>query len=100
MNTQRAYEHQVSDLTKSLASLEGEIRRMEEERHGNLQDMAAVRDLCTRLEASKDQLQRQLTAKLLDYEKVSVLLLFVVAFLSVSFSILLPFCSQMHNKNT
>ena len=71
MNTERAYEHQVSDLTTSLASLEGEIRRLEKERHANLQDMAAVRDLCTRLEASKDQLQRQLTAKCLDYEKVS-----------------------------
>ena len=73
LHTERAYELQVSDLTKSLANLEAEIRRLEEEKHNGLQDLAAVRDLCTRLEGSKDQLQRQLTAKSLDYEKVGVL---------------------------
>ena len=71
LNTERAYEHQVSDLTKSLASVEGEVRRLENERHNLLQDVTAVRELCNRLEAGKDQLARQLTATSLDCEKVT-----------------------------
>ena len=70
LNTERAYEHQVSDLTKSLASVEAEVRRLENERHNLLHDVTAVRELCNRLEAGKEQLARQLTATSLDCEKV------------------------------
>ncbi len=70
LHSQHAYEVQVSNLTKSVANLEESLRREEDEKHNILQDLAAVRDLCTKLEITKDALQRQHTAKTLDHEKV------------------------------
>ena len=70
VNTQHAYEMQVSSFTQSIANLEENLRCVEEEKHQLLQDLSAVRDLCAKLEATKDSLQRQLTSKSLDHEKV------------------------------
>ena len=67
---QHEYERQVSQLTMSIAAQEEAVRRGEEDKHSILQDLSAVRDLCTKLEATKDSLQRQLTARTLDQEKV------------------------------
>ena len=61
---------QVSSLTKSVAAQEDALRAMDHEKQSLLQDLAAVRDLCTKLEITKDNLHRQLTAKTLDTEKV------------------------------
>ncbi len=71
LHVQHEYERQVSQLTKSIATQEEMMRRGEDEKHSLLQDLSAVRDLCTKLEASKDALQRQVTAKTLDQEKVN-----------------------------
>ena len=70
LHVQLEYEKQVSQLTMSIAAQEEAVRRGEEEKHSILQDLSAVRDLCTKLEATKDSLQRQLTARTLDQEKV------------------------------
>ena len=73
LETQHAYEVQVSRLTKCVADLEGGLRVAEQEKLGLVQDLSAVRDLCARLEASKDSMQRQLTTKSLEQEKVGAL---------------------------
>jgi hypothetical protein len=52
--------------------LEEALREAEDERQNLLQDLAAVRDLCSKLEADKESLQRQLTAKSLDMEQVRI----------------------------
>ena len=70
MHAQHAYEVQVSNLTKSVATLEDALRAAESEKDHLLQDLAAVRDLCTKLEITKDSLNRSLTNKTLDHEKV------------------------------
>ena len=67
---QHDYELQVSNMTKSIANLEESNRDAENERYSLMQDLAAVRDLCSKLEMDKETLQRQLTAKVLDLEKV------------------------------
>ncbi len=69
----REYEAQVSALTTSVAAQEEAARHADQEKHSILQDLSAVRDLCTKLEATKDSLQRQLAARTLDQEKVSPL---------------------------
>lgn len=71
---ERAYEVQLSNMAKSVATLEETIRRLEEEKHNVLLDLSAIRDLCGRLESTKDNLQRQLMAKSLDQEKLQTLL--------------------------
>lgn len=63
---------QVSSLTKSIAHLEENLRLAEDDKHNLITDLSAVRDLCAKIEATKDSLQRQLTAKTLDHEKVPI----------------------------
>ena len=70
MHSERSYEVQVSSLTKTVATLEESGRCLDTDKHNLLQDLSAVRDLCTQLEATKDSLQRQLTGAMLDKEKV------------------------------
>lgn len=71
LTAERSYEVQVSSLTSSVAHLEDNVRQLEDEKHALLRDISAVRDLCAQLEAAKDALQRQLTNKALDQDKVS-----------------------------
>jgi len=71
VSAERTYEIQLSNMAKSVASLEEAVRHLEEEKHRLLLDISAVRDLCARLESTKDNLQRQLMSKSLDYEKVN-----------------------------
>ena len=73
LNAQQAYELQVSNLTRSLANLEENLRRAEEEKQNLLVDLTSVRELCAKLESSKDSLQRQLTSSSLDKEQVNFL---------------------------
>ena len=70
MHTERSYEVQVSSMTKTVAGLEESVRSVDNDKHNMMQDLSAVRDLCTQLEATKDSLQRQLTSATLDREKV------------------------------
>jgi len=60
----------MSNSQRTIASLEELLRNVEEEKHGLMLDLSAARDLCSRLESSKDGLQRQLVSKTLDQEKV------------------------------
>ncbi|KAK2148603.1 hypothetical protein LSH36_489g00052 [Paralvinella palmiformis] len=70
LHTESAYENQVAGLTRSVATLEESFKAAENEKHSIMQDLQAVRDLCARLEATKDNLQRQLTVKTLELEKL------------------------------
>ena len=72
IHTESAYENQVAGLTRSVATLEESLKAAENEKHSMMQDLQAVRDLCARLESAKDNLQRQLTVKTLELEKVEL----------------------------
>lgn len=61
---------QVSNLTRSLQTMEENMRQLQEEKEALIQDLSAVRDLCTKLDASKEALSRQLTTKTIDCEQV------------------------------
>ena len=65
----------MAGLTRSVATLEESFKAAENEKHSIMQDLQAVRDLCARLEATKDNLQRQLTVKTLELEKVTFMAL-------------------------
>jgi len=73
LTTDHTYEVQMSNSQRTIASLEELLRNVEEEKHNMMLDLSAARDLCSRLESSKDGLQRQLVSKTLDQEKVSLL---------------------------
>ncbi|XP_077983787.1 centrosomal protein of 135 kDa-like [Glandiceps talaboti] len=67
---QQAYEMQVSSLTQSLSTMEENLRQSQEEKEAILQDMASVRELCVKLESTKDSLSRQLTARNIDSDQL------------------------------
>ncbi len=71
MHTSHQTELHASQMTKHVADAEAELRQMQDEKQMVLDDLRAVRDLCAKLEMSKDSLQRQLTSKTLEIEKVS-----------------------------
>lgn len=70
----RAYEIQLSNMAKSVATLEEALRHLEEEKRSLSVDVSALRDLCRQLESNKETLQRQLMTKSLDQEKLQSLL--------------------------
>uniref|UniRef100_A0A663EFN8 Centrosomal protein 135 n=1 Tax=Aquila chrysaetos chrysaetos TaxID=223781 RepID=A0A663EFN8_AQUCH len=66
----QAYESQISSITKNMSKLEEDIKRENQDKSSVLADLASVRELCVKLESSKDLLSRQLTSKSMDYERV------------------------------
>uniref|UniRef100_A0A8C3KP01 Centrosomal protein 135 n=1 Tax=Calidris pygmaea TaxID=425635 RepID=A0A8C3KP01_9CHAR len=66
----QAYESQISSVTKNISKLEEDIKRANQDKSSVLADLASVRELCMKLEASKELLSRQLTSKSMDYERV------------------------------
>ena len=70
MQSHQAYEIQVSNLTRSVATLEENLRVTEDDKQELLSDMSAARELCSHLETSKESLNRQLAAAELDKEQV------------------------------
>ncbi|XP_052721801.1 centrosomal protein of 135 kDa-like isoform X1 [Crassostrea angulata] len=74
LNAEQAYELQVSNLTRSVGNLEEAMRQTEEDKQNLLEDLTAVRELCAKLEATKESIQRQLTSTSLDKEQLSSLI--------------------------
>ncbi|KAL4230126.1 hypothetical protein ACF0H5_010511 [Mactra antiquata] len=70
LNAQQAYELQVSNLTRCVANLEDNLRQTDDDKNTLLSDLTAVRELCSRLEGTKESLQRQLTACTIDKEQL------------------------------
>uniref|UniRef100_A0A669P5N8 Centrosomal protein 135 n=1 Tax=Phasianus colchicus TaxID=9054 RepID=A0A669P5N8_PHACC len=70
MIAHQAYESQISSITKNMSKLEEDIKREHQDKSSVLADLTSVRELCVKLEASKDLLSRQLASKSMDYERV------------------------------
>ncbi|XP_014768657.1 centrosomal protein of 135 kDa isoform X1 [Octopus bimaculoides] len=70
LGAQQAYELQVSNLNRTLSKLEENLQQYDDEKQNLTQDINAVRDLCCRLEASKESLQRQVTAVSVEKEQL------------------------------
>lgn len=72
MNAHQAYEAQISSMAKALSKLEEQRRHDQDEKALILSDLASVRELCVKLDSSKEQFSRQLTSRNMEYERVSV----------------------------
>ncbi|XP_026647352.2 centrosomal protein of 135 kDa isoform X2 [Zonotrichia albicollis] len=66
----QVYESQISSITKNMSRLEDDLKRENQDKASVLADLTSVRELCVKLEASKELLARQLTSKSMDYERV------------------------------
>lgn len=54
-----------------MSRLEEDLKRENQDKASVLADLTSVRELCVKLEASKELVARQLTSKSMDYERVS-----------------------------
>ncbi|XP_077333576.1 centrosomal protein of 135 kDa isoform X2 [Lithobates pipiens] len=70
MNAHQAYEVQISSMTKAVSKLEEQLRHELDEKALILSDLASVRELCVKLDSSKEQFSRQLTARNMEYERL------------------------------
>ncbi|XP_073464513.1 centrosomal protein of 135 kDa isoform X2 [Aquarana catesbeiana] len=70
MNAHQAYEVQISSMTKTVSKLEEQLRHELDEKALILSDLASVRELCVKLDSSKEQFSRQLTARNMEYERL------------------------------
>ncbi|KAJ7410493.1 Testis-specific protein 10 protein [Willisornis vidua] len=66
----QVYESQISSITKNMSKLEEDLKRENHDKTSVLADLTSVRELCVKLESSKELLSRQLTSKSMDYERV------------------------------
>ncbi|XP_066041868.1 centrosomal protein of 135 kDa [Chamaea fasciata] len=66
----QVYESQISSITKNMSRLEEDLKRENQDKAAVLADLTSVRELCVKLEASKELVARQLTSKSMDFERV------------------------------
>ncbi|XP_026800421.3 centrosomal protein of 135 kDa isoform X2 [Pangasianodon hypophthalmus] len=71
MNALQAYEAQVSSLMRAMSRLEEELQSARAEKASVLADLASVRELCVKLDSSKELTTRQLAAKSMELERVT-----------------------------
>ncbi|XDV42119.1 hypothetical protein PO909_010851 [Leuciscus waleckii] len=71
LNAVQAYEAQVSSLARAMSRLEEEVQAVRAEKDSVLADLASVRELCVKLDSSKELTIRQLTAKSMELERVT-----------------------------
>lgn len=71
LNALQAYEAQVSSLARAMSRLEEEVQAARAEKASVLADLASVRELCVKLDSSKELTVRQLTSKSMELERVT-----------------------------
>ncbi|XP_076873237.1 centrosomal protein of 135 kDa isoform X3 [Brachyhypopomus gauderio] len=71
VNALQAYEAQVSALARAMSRLEEELQAARAEKATLLADLASVRELCVKLDSSKEMSARQLSSKSMELERVT-----------------------------
>ncbi|KAM8939873.1 centrosomal protein of 135 kDa [Pelodytes ibericus] len=70
INAHQAYESQISSMAKNMSKLEEQFRHEQNEKTSILTDLSSVRELCVKLDSSKEHFSRQLTVKNMEHERI------------------------------
>ncbi|XP_068124292.1 testis-specific gene 10 protein isoform X3 [Hyperolius riggenbachi] len=70
ITSEQSYKSHISNLTKSVARMEEELRQIKAEKSSALSDLATTRELCVKLDSGKEMINRQLCAKTQDLERL------------------------------
>ncbi|XP_029460633.1 testis-specific gene 10 protein [Rhinatrema bivittatum] len=70
LTTEKSYKSQIPSLNKSVAKMEEEIRQIKAEKVTLLDDLASTRELCIKLDSSKEVLIQQLSTITQDRERL------------------------------
>ncbi|XP_063300718.1 testis-specific gene 10 protein [Pelobates fuscus] len=72
VTTEQSYKSQINSLNKAASKMEGEAHQIKTEKSTVLNDLASTRELCVKLDSSKELLNRQLSAKIQDMEQLQM----------------------------
>ena len=64
------YESQLSHQSSTISGLESQVKGLHSDKDAVLSDLAAVRELCVKLDSTKDTLQRKLAQKNIEADQV------------------------------
>uniref|UniRef100_A0A8C5LR02 Testis specific 10 n=1 Tax=Leptobrachium leishanense TaxID=445787 RepID=A0A8C5LR02_9ANUR len=72
VTSEQSYKSQISCLMKTTLRMEEELHHINAEKASALTDLASTRELCVKLDSSKELLNRQLCAKSQDMEQIQM----------------------------
>ncbi|CAH2223339.1 testis-specific gene 10 isoform X1 [Pelobates cultripes] len=72
VTTEQSYKSQINSLNKAASKMEEEAHQIKAEKSTVLNDLASTRELCVKLDSSKELLNRQLSAKIQDMEQLQM----------------------------
>ena len=70
INNEEKYENQINNLIKSVNELQNQVNCTNTEKETVIGDLYAVRELCVRLDQTREELTKKLAEKTTQHEKV------------------------------
>jgi len=74
ISREESYENQLATLTQSVANMDAQLRNTNDEKETILEDLFAVRELCVKLDKTREELTTKITSKTNGVEQLGILL--------------------------
>ena len=95
ISNEEKYENQINNFVKSVNQLQNQVNGITTEKDSVIGDLYAVRELCVRLDQTREELTKKLAEKTAQHDQVCVVLLVLKLTMFIITCILQPFVSFM-----